>query len=57
MLVNKTANALAWHEVDCLDIAKGKDSLAAGTNLNTITTPGTYWMQNGGGAVNKALQP
>ena len=53
MLVNKTANALAWHEVDCLDIANLKDGLADNTNLNTITTPGTYWMQNGATAVNK----
>lgn len=53
LLVNKTADALAWHEVDCLDIASLKDSLADGTNLNTITSPGTYWMQNGGTAVNK----
>lgn len=53
MLVNKTANALAWHEVDCLDIANLKDGLADGTDLNTIITPGTYWMQNGGGAVNR----
>lgn len=53
LLVNKTANALAWHEVDCLDIANLKDSLADNTDLNTITTPGAYWMQNGGTAVNK----
>lgn len=53
MLVNKTANALAWHEVDCLDIANLKDSLADNTDLNTITTPGTYWMQYGATAVNK----
>lgn len=53
MLVNKTANALAWHEVDCLDIANLKDGLADNTNLNTITTPGTYWMPNGATAVNK----
>lgn len=53
MLVNKTADALAWHEVDCLDIANLKDGLADNTNLNTITTPGTYWMQNGATAVNK----
>lgn len=53
MLVNKTANALAWHEVDCLDIANLKDGLADNTDLNTITTPGTYWMQNGSTAVNK----
>lgn len=53
LLVNKTANALAWHEVDCLDIANLKDGLAEGTDLNTITTPGTYWMQNGATAVNK----
>ena len=33
MLVNKTANALAWHEVDCLDIANLKDGLADNTNL------------------------
>ena len=36
MLVNKTADALAWHEVDCLDIANLKDGLADNTNLNTI---------------------
>ena len=53
LLVNKTADALAWHEVDCLDIANLKNSLADSTDLNTITTPGTYWMQNGGSAVNK----
>lgn len=53
MLVNKTANALAWHEVDCLDIANLKDGLADNTNLNDITNPGTYWMQNGDTAVNK----
>lgn len=53
MLVNKTANALAWHEVDCLDIANLKNGLADGTDLNTITTPGTYWMQYGETAVNK----
>ena len=53
MLVNKTADALAWHEVDCLDIANLKNSLADSTDLNTITTPGTYWMQNGDSAVNK----
>lgn len=51
--VNKTADALAWHTFDCLDIANLKDSLADGTDLNTITTPGTYWMQNGGSAVNR----
>ena len=53
MLVNKTANALAWHEVDCLDIANLKDGLADNTNLNDITTPGTYWMQYGNTAINK----
>ena len=53
LLVNKTADALAWHEVDCLDIANLKDGLADNTDLNTITTPGTYWMQNGSTAVNK----
>ena len=53
MLVNKTANALAWHEVDCLDIASLKDGLADGTDLNTIIAPGTYWMQNGASVVNK----
>lgn len=53
LLVNKTADALAWHEVDCLDIANLKNSLADSTDLNTITTPGTYWMQNGGSAVNR----
>lgn len=53
LLVNKTANALAWHEVDCLDIANLKDGLADGTDLNTITTPGTYWMQYGNTAINK----
>lgn len=53
MLVNKTANALAWHEVDCLDIANLKDGLADNTDLNTITTPGTYWMQYGSTAINK----
>lgn len=53
LLVNKTANALAWHEVDCLDIANLKDGLANGTDLNTITAPGTYWMQSGQTAVNR----
>jgi hypothetical protein len=53
LLVNKTADALAWHEVDCLDIANLKDGLVDGTNLNTITTPGTYWMQYGNTAINK----
>lgn len=53
LLVNKTADALAWHEVDCLDIANLKNSLADSTDLNTITTPGTYWMRYGATAVNK----
>lgn len=53
LLVNKTADALAWHEVDCLDIANLKNSLANGTDLNTITAPGTYWLQNGASAVNR----
>jgi len=53
LLVNKTADALAWHEVDCLDIASLKNGLADGTDLNTITTPGTYWMQYGNTAINK----
>ena len=51
--VNKTADALAWHTFDCLDIASLKDSLANGTDLNTITTPGTYRMEDGSTAVNK----
>ena len=51
--VNKTADALAWHTFDCLDVASLKDSLANGTDLNTITTPGTYRMEDGSTAVNK----
>ena len=50
--VNKTADALGWYTFDCLDVANLKDSLQNATNLNTITAPGTYWMQNGKTAVN-----
>ena len=53
--VNKAANALVYHEFDCLDVANLKNGLANGTDLNTITAPGTYWMQNGQSAVNKPV--
>ena len=51
--VNAGANALAYHEYECLDVSNIKATLTDATDLNTLTSPGTYWMQNGGTAVNR----
>lgn len=51
--VNKTADALAWHTFDCLDISSLKDSLANNTDLNTLKTPGTYYISDTSALVNK----
>lgn len=53
LAVNKTVDALAWHTFDCLDISSLKDSLANNTDLNTLKTPGTYYILDTTALVNK----
>lgn len=51
--VNKTEDALEYHPFDCLDVSNVKNALANNTDLNTITTPGSYWIANAKSAVNR----
>lgn len=51
--VNKTEDALEYHPFDCLDVSNVKNALANNTDLNTITTPGSYWIADATSAVNR----
>ena len=51
--VNKTEDALEYHPFDCLDVSNVKNALANNTDLNTITTPGSYWIADARSAVNR----
>lgn len=51
--VNKTEDALEYHPFDCLDVSNVKNALANNTDLNTITTPGSYWIADAASAVNR----
>lgn len=51
--VNKTEDALEYHPFDCLDVSNVKNALANNTDLNTITTPGSYWIADAKSAVNR----
>lgn len=51
--VNKTEDALEYHPFDCLDVSNVKNALANNTDLNTITTPGSYWIADATNAVNR----
>lgn len=51
--VNKTEDALEYHPFDCLDVSNVKNALASNTDLNTITTPGSYWIADAISAVNR----
>lgn len=51
--VNKTEDALEYHPFDCLDVSNVKNALANNTDLNTITTPGSYWTADATSVVNR----
>lgn len=53
LAVNQDENALSYHEYQCLDICNVKRTFQDGTDLSTITNPGTYWLYNGGTAINR----
>ena len=51
--VNKTEDALEYHPFDCLDVSNVKNALANNTDINTIITPGSYWIADATNAVNR----